>query len=118
MADHSLAAPGRRVVERLLPEDEDYFVLKPKHSAFYSTTLDTLLDYLGVRRPVLAGIADNTCVLFTAADAFMSDFELVVPADGVVSVDAEGNRLTFVRLSTDIDLDGLTHRTQLRRSAA
>ena len=38
---------GRPVVERLRPEEDDYFVLKPKHSGFYSTTLDVLLEYLG-----------------------------------------------------------------------
>ena len=40
---------GRPLAERLMPDDDDYFVLKPKHSAFYSTTLDTLLHYLGTR---------------------------------------------------------------------
>jgi len=38
---------GAALVERLYPDKDDYFVLKPKHSAFFSTTLDTLLQYLG-----------------------------------------------------------------------
>jgi nicotinamidase-related amidase len=54
---------GRRVVELLKPEEEDYFVLKPKHSGFYSTTLDTLLRYLKARTLILAGFAGNICVL-------------------------------------------------------
>src|SRR5258705_9456310 len=32
---------GEGVVKLLLPTDDDYFVLKPKHSGFFSTTLDT-----------------------------------------------------------------------------
>src|SRR4051794_1381370 len=46
---HSLQTDsyGRQVVEMLQPEDDDYFVLKPKHSGFFSTTLDVLLEYLG-----------------------------------------------------------------------
>lgn len=73
--------PGRKVVELLQPDEEDYFVLKPKHSGFYSTTLETLLEYLGVSTVILTGLATNICVLFTANDAYMRDFQLVVPCD-------------------------------------
>ena len=46
---------GEEVARILQPEDDDYFVLKPKHSAFYATTLDTLLTYLGARTVILRG---------------------------------------------------------------
>jgi nicotinamidase-related amidase len=83
---------GRPVVERLRPEDDDYFVLKPKHSGFFSTTLDVLLDYLGARTLILTGMAANICVLFTANDAYMRDFHLAVPSDCVASNSEEENR--------------------------
>jgi nicotinamidase-related amidase len=83
---------GRPVVELLVPDEDDYFVLKPKHSGFFSTTLDLLLAHLGARTLVLGGIAGNICVLFTASDAYMRDFRLVVPADCVASETAERNR--------------------------
>jgi nicotinamidase-related amidase len=83
---------GQPVVELLRPGEEDYFVLKPKHSGFFSTTLDTLLEYLGARAVVLTGMAANICVLFTANDAYMRDFHLVVPADCVASNTEEENR--------------------------
>ena len=76
---------GRPLVEKLLPDEDDYLVLKPKHSAFYSTTLDTLLRYLGTRTLVLGGVAANICVLFTANDAYMRDLKLLVPHDAVAS---------------------------------
>src|ERR1044071_8886933 len=69
----SRSSPGRRVSLRLRPKRTDYFVLKPKHSGFYGTTLDTLLEKLRIRRVILAGIAGNMCVLFTANDAYMRD---------------------------------------------
>jgi nicotinamidase-related amidase len=72
---------GQPVVEALRPDESDYFVLKPKHSAFFATTLDTLLQYLGTRHLVLTGVAGDTCVLFTANDAYMRDLHLHVPAD-------------------------------------
>jgi nicotinamidase-related amidase len=83
---------GRPIAELLQPGDDDYFVLKPKHSGFYSTTLDTLLDYLGAKRVIITGFAANICVLFTANDAYMRDYELLVPADCVASNTEEENR--------------------------
>ena len=77
--------PGRPVAELLAPDADDYFVLKPKHSGFFSTTLDTLLDYLGAKTLILTGVAGNICILFTANDAYMRDFHLVVPVDCVAS---------------------------------
>jgi nicotinamidase-related amidase len=76
---------GKQFVEMLLPANEDYFVLKPKNSGFYSTTLDLLLAHLGARNLILTGIAGNNCVLFTANDAYMRDYKVFVPADCVVS---------------------------------
>jgi nicotinamidase-related amidase len=76
---------GRDVVKLLQPEKIDYFVLKPKHSGFFSTTLETLLRYLETQTLILTGIAGNFCVLFTANDAYMRDFNLFVPADCTVS---------------------------------
>src|SRR5205085_2922207 len=73
--------PGRAVARLLKPGRDDYFVLKPKHSAFYRTTLDLLLASLKVRTVILTGIAGNNCVLFSANDAYMRDLKLVVPAD-------------------------------------
>ena len=62
------SSPGHRVSRRLRPTARDYFVLKPKHSGFFDTTLDTLLETLRIRRVILTGIAGNICVVFTAND--------------------------------------------------
>jgi nicotinamidase-related amidase len=89
---------GRKIVARLKPQKQDYFVLKPKHSGFYSTTLDTLLEYLEVKKLIITGIAANICVLFTANDAYMRDFELIIPADCVVSNTAEENEYALTQM--------------------
>ena len=82
---------GRPIAELLAPDEDDYFVLKPKHSGFFSTTLDLLLQYLGVRKLVLTGFAGNNCVLFTANDAYLRDYELIVPSDCTASIRTEEN---------------------------
>jgi nicotinamidase-related amidase len=96
---------GKPVVELLRPGPDDYFVLKPKHSGFFSTTLDTLLKYLGVRAVVLTGMAANICVLFTANDAYMRDFHLFVPADCVASNTEEENRHALEQMARVLKAD-------------
>ena len=108
---------GQPVVEQLVPDEDDYFVLKPKHSGFYHTTLPLLLEYLGVRKVILAGIATDSCVLFTASDAYMRDLEVVVPEDCVAAIDQtrHGYALEQMRnalkadtsMSTELDLEAL-----------
>ena len=111
---------GQPVVELLRPEEDDYFVLKPKHSGFFSTTLDTLLEYLGARSVVLTGMAANICVLFTANDAYMRDLHLAVPSDCVASNTEEENRYALdqmakvlkadIRPSTELSFQALARR--------
>lgn len=93
IVEHCLSKnlPGRPIVELLAPQEEDYFVLKPKHSGFFSTALDILLEHLGVRTVIVTGIAGNICVLFTANDAYMRDYKLLVPRDCVASNSPEEN---------------------------
>jgi nicotinamidase-related amidase len=85
LIEHCRKGKGRSLIEKLYPEQDDYFVLKPKHSGFFSSTLETLLRYLRVRRLIITGIAGNFCVLFTANDAYMRDYELAIPSDCVIS---------------------------------
>ena len=87
----SRSSPGRIVSARLKPKARDYFVLKPKHSGFYDTTLETLLEQLRISRVIMTGIAGNICVLFTANDAYMRGLRIYAPADCIVSNTAEDN---------------------------
>jgi nicotinamidase-related amidase len=80
---------GREIVELLRPEDNDFFVIKPQFSGFYSTNLPALLPRLGASRLILTGVAADICVLFTAADAHMREYDLWVPSDCVASSDPQ-----------------------------
>src|SRR5262249_36305085 len=106
---------GRPITELLRPDKDDYFVLKPKHSGFYSTTLEVLLEYLEVHTLILTDITANICVLFTANDAYMRDYRLVIPSDCVASNTAEENDYALeqmrrilkadIRPSTELSLE-------------
>ena len=88
-------------------------MLKPKHSGFFSTTLDVLLSYLGARTLVLTGVAGNICVLFTANDAYMRDYRLVVPADCVASETRRENQRALRMMRALLRAD-VTPSTRLR----
>jgi nicotinamidase-related amidase len=117
---------GEEAARILQPEDDDYFVLKPKHSAFYATTLDTLLTYLGARSVILTGVAGNICILFSANDAYMRDLNVFVPSDCVASNTASENEHALDQMqkvlkaditpSTELDLEEIRTRSAEHRS--
>jgi nicotinamidase-related amidase len=76
---------GRFIVESAGPSDEDYLILKPKHSIFYATPLDTLLEHIGAHALIITGATSTQCILFSAIDAHVRDYRLYIPRDCVVS---------------------------------
>lgn len=98
-------AKGQKVVELLRPESDDYYVLKPHRSAFYSTTLELLLRDLKVKTLLITGVTADICVLFTANDAYMRGFELHIPADCVTAVKPAHSRQAMVFLKRVLKAD-------------
>ncbi|CAF1289065.1 unnamed protein product [Adineta ricciae] len=97
--------PGKPLAKLLLPTEDDYFVLKPKHSAFYCTPLDILLNHLGTKTLILAGIAGNICVLFTANDAYMRNYKIIVPKDCIGSNTSVENNAALEQMENILKAD-------------
>lgn len=106
VVEHAQAAGGAaaRMAHQLAPRDDDYFVLKPKHSAFFATPMELLLQHLEVRRLLLVGVSCDQCVMATASDARMRDFEVLVPRDCVASPSAARNRRALEHLQQVMQL--------------
>lgn len=98
---------GADLIELLRPRDHDLFIIKPQVSGFYATNLPVLLPQLGVSRVVLTGFATDICVLFTAADAHMREYELWVPKNAVAGETAARSAwaLEILRKSMDAITD-------------
>jgi nicotinamidase-related amidase len=117
LVEHCLQSEvrGRAIVTQLQPDEDDYFILKPKHSAFFQTNLEILLGYLGATTLILTGMAGDICVLFSANDAYMRDFRIYVPPDCIASESDDRSREALmlmqrvlkadISLSTDIKLE-------------
>lgn len=89
---------GSNIAAALKPEADDYFVLKPKQSAFFGTPLELLLQHLKAHRLILTGVASDQCVLVTATEAGMRDLSVVVPRDCVASQSKMRNMLVLRQL--------------------
>jgi nicotinamidase-related amidase len=105
--EHCLEKGGRgsQIVELLRPDDDDYFVLKPMHSGFFSTTLEVLLERLEAERLILVGFAADICVLYTANDAYMRGFKVAVPSDCVASETKRQCRFALEHMSKRLKAD-------------
>jgi nicotinamidase-related amidase len=110
-------APGLHFVEQLQPDDEDYFVLKPMHSAFYQTPLDLLLRELGASSLILSGLATNSCILCTAHDANMRHLKVIVPRDCCTARTAREHSQALEHIGTMADAKVVTSSSLLRLGA-
>lgn len=105
-----LEAKGGEFVRPLLPDSEDYFVLKPMHSAFYMTPLEVLLEHLQVETLILTGLTSSSCITATAHDANMRGFDIYIPSDCSCGRSAEEHRQALAQLKATVGVD-------LRRSS-
>jgi nicotinamidase-related amidase len=111
---------GAAIAKSLLPGDDDYSVLKPKHSAFYATPLDLLLRHLHAKRLLITGVASDQCIVMSAAEARMRDYDVTVPSDGVAAQTPARNAgaLRHLREAHGIDTPTTTRvRLPARRGA-
>jgi nicotinamidase-related amidase len=105
-----LEAKGAEFVRPLLPDSEDYFVLKPMHSAFYMTPLEVLLRHLQVETLILTGLTSISCITVTAHDANMRGFDIYVPSDCSCARNAEEHTqaLALLEASAGVNLSRST----------
>jgi len=95
----SRGGASRKLAEIIAPAPEDRSVLKPRHSAFFGTPLEFLLDDLGTKRLVITGIATDSCVMLTASDAFVRGYRLWVPSDCVAAESPQFSRAALAHMA-------------------
>jgi nicotinamidase-related amidase len=78
------AAP--ELVEPLVPPPDIPFVVKARHSVFYGTQLEYMLRQYEITRLILTGQVTEQCILYSALDAYVRHFEVVVPPDAVAHI--------------------------------
>ena len=86
IVERALAGASRSLVEPILPAEDAPFVVKARHSIFYQTPLEYLLRQSDVDRLILTGQVTEQCVLYSALDAYVRHFDVVVPRDAVAHI--------------------------------
>ena len=99
------SGPARDIATLLQPGGDDYSVLKPRHSAFYGTPLEFLLEELEIEALVLTGISADMCISATAQDAYVRKFRLWVPADCVAADTQAHERQTLEHMRRTMKAD-------------
>jgi nicotinamidase-related amidase len=94
---------GGKLATMLAPVPGDLSILKPRHSAFYGTPLEFLLDELKVDALVLTGLQAHICILFSAHDAYLRRYRLWVPAECVASETAADERTALRHMAAVTD---------------
>ena len=107
LIEHAVRKEGdsHPLVDKLMPRNEDYFVIKPQFSGFYSTNLPVLLPRLEASRLIITGVAADICVLFTAADAHMREYELWVPSNTVASEEEQRTKWALEIMENSMDAE-------------
>jgi nicotinamidase-related amidase len=86
LIDRAMAGADPSLIEPILPDPDLPFVVKARHSVFYQTQLDYLLRQHGIERLVLAGQVTEQCILYSALDAYVRHYEVIVPRDAVARI--------------------------------
>jgi nicotinamidase-related amidase len=77
------------LVEPIAPVGRVALLQKGRHSIYYQTALDHLLKVEEVQRVILVGQVTEQCILYSALDAYLRGYEVVVPPDAVAHIDEE-----------------------------
>lgn len=107
-ADHSglvaSALDGARpdLVKPIVPDENCRFLMKVRHSAFYATSLGYLLNQLDAQRVILTGQVTEQCILYSALDAYVRHFEVVVARDCVAAIDNELGRAALTMMESNM----------------
>jgi nicotinamidase-related amidase len=89
LVEEALAGEHRRLVESIKPSDDALFIVKARHSIFFGTPLDYILDSEGIDDIVLTGQVTEQCILYSALDAHVRGRSTTVVRDCVAHIDPE-----------------------------
>jgi nicotinamidase-related amidase len=105
VARRSLEGAHPELVEPILPKEGHSFVVKARHSAFYGTPLEYLLDEMGAGRLVFCGQVTEQCILYSALDAYVRHFDVVIATDAVAAIYAELGEAALKMMERNMSAD-------------
>jgi nicotinamidase-related amidase len=94
------------LVEPIAPVGRVALLQKGRHSIYYQTALDHLLQVEDVKRVILVGQVTEQCILYSALDAHLRGYDVIVPPDAVAHIDEDlaGAALEMMKRNMHADL--------------
>jgi nicotinamidase-related amidase len=108
LVERVMGGQFRHLVEPIAPRPETLFVVKARHSIFYQTPLEYLLGQEDVKRIALIGQVTEQCILYSALDAYIRHFEVVVPRDAVAEIREDLADAALRMMEVNMDAQVLT----------
>ena len=105
MVESALNGERPDLIEPVVPPEEEDFLVKARHSVFYTTPLDYLLGQRDIDHVVLAGQVTEQCILYSALDAYVRHFEVTVPADAVAHIDEDLARAALKMMEENMNAE-------------
>jgi nicotinamidase-related amidase len=102
IAQRALSGARPDLIESVLPPDDAPFIIKARHSIFYETLLEYLLQREEINRFVLAGQVTEQCILYSALDGYVRHFEVVIPTDAVAHIDEQMAQAAIQMMETNM----------------
>jgi len=89
---------GADIIDELKPKNGERIIHKRRYSGFLGTDLDILLKELDITQLIITGVVTNICVLYTAYDARMLGYEVIIPRNCVTSFSEEAHQFALNEL--------------------
>jgi nicotinamidase-related amidase len=105
LVETALATEHAKLVEAIKPDDDATFIVKARHSIFYGTPLDYMLDMEGIEQIVLTGQVTEQCILYSALDAHVRSRPTVVPRDCVAHIDDDLAKAALKMMERNMDAE-------------
>jgi nicotinamidase-related amidase len=105
LVERALEGEHPDLVEPIAPTTPVPFITKGRHSIFYQTALDHLLQIEDVKRVILVGQVTEQCILYSALDAYLRGYDVVVPRDAVAHIDDDLAEAALKMMETNMHAD-------------
>ena len=96
------------LVEPVLPGDDDPLVFKTRHSVFFASALEYMLETMDVGRILLTGQVTEQCILYSAVDGYVGHFDVAVPRDAVAHIHEHLAEAAFEMMERNMHADVVT----------
>jgi nicotinamidase-related amidase len=105
LVERALAGTRPDLVKPIVPTEPVPFLPKGRHSIFYETALNHVLRIGDIERVLLVGQVTEQCILYSALDAYLRGYKVLVPPDGVAHIHEDLAQAALRMMQSNMHVD-------------